>query len=347
MSEFFLLRTRSLLVNPFETGLRSAPFVLDAAKFRTVETLRYHGKQSRTGIADLILYSPSKMTSVVNDLIDEGILEEVGEGMSTGGRKARAIDFNPTFGYFVAAIVAPLQLDIALVDFSTNIRVRRIIPLPAECSPQGVLSDVAAFLLERLDKLNIPLEKILGFGLATPASVDALSGTFFDTPRLPGWGAYQVDSYLREVFPYAVIVLEKDVNAMAYGELRRGGLPHKTFIALKTTEPASLGIVIDGSIYRGATGRAGEMSDDGCDNTDIEVDLAAVIRLFDPEAIILAGDGSDMEAQNIATISRQILTALSSANTTRRVERSSLGVEATMTGLIIRVAENVFTLEAR
>ena len=84
----FSLKSRTAIVNPFQTEINSAPFALDAPKLRTVETLRSLGKQSRSTIAELITYSPSKMTSVVNDLIDDGILEEVGEEASTGGRKA-------------------------------------------------------------------------------------------------------------------------------------------------------------------------------------------------------------------------------------------------------------------
>ena len=193
----------------------------------------------------------------MNDLIDDGILEEVGEEASTGGRKARAVDFNPNFGYFATATIEPDRFDVALVDFAANIRVRRIIPLPDDISPQNILSIICDFLLERLEKLNIPLEKILGFGLSTPVAVDVRTGTLWDSTALPGWGGYQIDSHLREVFPYAIIVLEKDVNAMAYGLLRRGLQPHKTFIAVKANEPRGVGLVINGHVCRGVNGFAG------------------------------------------------------------------------------------------
>lgn len=336
------MRPRHVAANPFETEIRSAPFALDAAKFRTVEILRSHGKQSRTGIAELITYSPSKMTSVVNDLIDEGILEEVGEEASTGGRKARAVDFNPTFGYIAAATVEPTRLDVALVDFCANVRVRRIIPLPDDRSPQNILDTIYEFLLERLEKLNIPLEKIIGFGLATPAPIDMQSGTLLEAPQLPGWAGYQIDSHLREAFPYAVIAVEKDVNAMAYGELRRGGRSYRTFIVVKMAEPTGAGIVIDGLVYRGATGRAGEVAAGGPDTMAREI--ASLVRFVDPEVVILAGDSGEADSSVEDSLGRSLFEF---QHTRRTVERSRLGLEAMMTGLIIRVAENVFTMEAR
>jgi predicted NBD/HSP70 family sugar kinase len=340
------LKSRTAIANPFQTETRSAPFALDAPKLRTIETLRSLGKQSRSTIAELITYSPSKMTSVVNDLIDDGILEEVGEEASTGGRKARAIDFNPNFGYFAAATIEPTRFDVALVDFAANIRVRRIIPLPEDTSPQNILNIICDFLLERLEKLNIPLEKILGFGLATPIAVDVRTGTLWDSPYLPGWGGYQIDSHLRELFPYAVTVLERDVNAIAYGMLRRGLHPHKSFVAVKANEPRGVGIVIDGRIYQGASGCAGEIGAAKDDEAFCR-DLALLIQFIDPEAVIIAGDGSEIETQFAAMLGRHLLEQPSPARQRRRLERSALGLEAMITGLILQVAENVFTLAAK
>lgn len=340
------MKSRTAIVNPFQTEIRSAPFALDAPKLRTVETLRSFGKQSRSTIAELITYSPSKMTSVVNELIDDGILEEVGEEASTGGRKARAVDFNPDFGYFAAATIEPARFDVALVDFAANIRVRRVIPLPEDTSPQNILGMICEFLLERLEKLNIPLEKILGVGIATPVAVDVRTGTLWDSQHLPGWGGYQIDSHLREVFPYAVIVLEKDVNAIAFGMLRRGKHPYKTFLAIKANEPRSVGLVIDGRIYRGASGCAGEIA--AADDDDaFSRDLALLTQVLDPEAVMIAGDGTEAETQFAATLGRSLLEQSSLARPRRRLERSSLGLEAMITGLILQVAENIFTLAAK
>lgn len=342
----FFLKSRSDIVNPFQTEIRSAPFALDAPKLRTVETLRSFGKQSRSAIAEFITYSPSKMTAVVNDLIDDGILEEVGEEASTGGRKARAVNFNPNYGYFAAATIEPSRFDVALVDFAANIRVRRVIPLPQDTSPQNILRIICDFVLERLEKLNIPLEKVLGFGLATPAAVDIRIGTLWNSPNLPGWDGYQIDSHLREMFPYAVIVVERDVNALAYGILRRGLHPYKTFMAVKANTPRGVGIVIEDRIYRGANGCAGEINTVSDEEAFLR-DLAALIQILDPEAIMIAGDGSESETQFAASLGRYLLDKSSPVDQRRHIERSPLGPEAMITGLILQVADNVFTLAAK
>lgn len=333
------MKPKTVLSNPFQISAAAAPFSLDAAKFRAVEAIRQHGRQSRTGIADLIGYSPSKMTSVVNELMDEGVLAETGEGTATGGRRARSIDFNPDYGYFVGATVEASRLDIALVDFSGRIRVRLLLPAPVIATPQAILDSICGFILERLTKLGIPLDKIYGFGLTTPVPLEPSSGTLYESTDLPGWGGYQIESQLREVFPYGVVVIEKDANAMAYGELRRGRVNTDSFVYLKSDPPISAGIVIDGQIYRGASGRAGEIDRPG------GAELAALMAFIDPALVVIGGDATEKEPEAFAAVSRQLLSVPGAGR--RRVERTSLGNEAAMTGIIARVAESVFVAGER
>jgi predicted NBD/HSP70 family sugar kinase len=197
---------------------------------------------------------------VVNDLIQDGILEEKGEGPATGARRAREIGFNPQFGYIVAARIGFTKLDIALVDFTEHIRVRRMLPLPQPADPDTVLNQICQVIRERIDKLAIPVSDVLAFSIIVPSSVDTRSGTLFDTPHLPSWGGYPIDSLIRESFPYAIVLIENEANAMALGELRKGNardLQNLVYVNVGTI--INSGIILNRQIYRGANGRAGEI----------------------------------------------------------------------------------------
>lgn len=247
--------------NPFEAvPTQIAPFKLAKPNYLTVAAIRQAGTLSRTRIAETIGYSPSKITSVVNDLIHEGILEEKGEGPATGARRAREVGFNPQFGYIVVARISFSQLDIALVDFTEHIRVRRILPLAQPNDPAQVLNEICQVVRERIDKLNIPLSDILAFSIIVPGAVDTLSGTLFDTPLMPSWGGYHIDSLIRESFPYAIVLIENEANAMALGELRKGGVKHlRNLVYVNVGKSLNAGIILGGHIYRGANGRAGDI----------------------------------------------------------------------------------------
>jgi|GEM_PF-1888381 len=249
------------MFNPFQSATSPiTPISLSYPHYMAVKMLREHGKLSRTAIADLINYSPSKITSVVNDLIAANIIIEVNESDSTGGRRAKELFFNPSFGYFIAIAISVNKLDVALVDFSESTRIRQMLPLEYEADPGKTLQDIADFVFERLARLDISIEKIYGVGITLPGAVNRTDGTLYDTPALPGWGGYQIESFIRELFPYALVVIERDAHAMAFAELRHGqGKIHKHFIYLYVGHTISAGLILANQIYHGANGRAGDI----------------------------------------------------------------------------------------
>lgn len=251
----------NFLNNPFDkSSLPSAPFGLTTAKYQAVLSIRHHGALSRVAIADAIGYSASKITSVVNDLIKDNILEETQDGKSTGGRRPREISFNPTFGYIVAVNIGVTKIDIALVDFNEHIRIRRMLPINIKDGPDAILRMVCDFLMGRIEQLDIPVSKIYAFTVTVPGAVKPNSCVPYNTPLMPGWGDYQIDSVIRQNFPYAVVNVSNDANAMAYGELRKGdGIDDDNFIYIKIGMSLSAGIILHGAIYQGANGRAGDI----------------------------------------------------------------------------------------
>lgn len=298
-------RSEYIRESPFETTpTQTAPFKLAPPKFMAVAAIREAGTLSRTHIAEAIGYSPSKITSVVNDLIQDGILEEKGEGPVTGARRAREIGFNPQFGYIVAARIGFTKLDIALVDFTEHIRVRRMLPMPQPADPDTVLNQICQVIRERINKLTIPVSDILAFSIIVPSSVDTQSGTLFDTPHLPSWGGYPIDSLIRESFPYAVVLIENEANAMALGELRHvRDVQNLLYVNVGTT--INSGIILNGQIYRGAKGRAGEIGPMRVENKNAAGEVKDVVSLDS------LASGTAMAAQAREMIKSGVETTLS------------------------------------
>ncbi|MGJ3239892.1 MAG: ROK family protein [Anaerolineae bacterium] len=249
--------------NPFQTNtIPTTPITLSSAAYQSVQALRKRGQLSRTAIADEIGYSPSKITSVVNTLITKQIIAEQDGSTYTGGRRARDLFFNPDFGYLLSIGINKDTLDIALVDFSEQVRLRRMIPIATQATPSFVLQTMADFVAERLNRFDIALDRVLGVGLTLPGAIDPLSGQLFETSVLPQWGGYQILSFLRERFPHSVIKIEKDANAMAFAALRKGrgiGYDHIIYVSLEDSVRA--GLILNGQMYRGISGRAGDLGD--------------------------------------------------------------------------------------
>ena len=227
---------------------------------KAVESIRRRGSLSRTDIADSIGYSRSKVTSVVNSLTEAGILVEIGDGASSGGRRPRELSFNAEFGYVIGVDMGATSLDVVIADFKEQIIVRQYTKIDVRDGPEPVLNLIRDYALEKLEELHIPATRVYGIGLGVPGPVDFASGVLIAPPIMPGWEAYPIRAYFHEYFPAAVVIVDNDVNVMALGELRAGaGINQLNLLFIKVGTGIGCGIICSGEIYRGTNGCAGDI----------------------------------------------------------------------------------------
>jgi glucokinase-like ROK family protein len=241
-------------------ALLSAPFALGSSEAQAVASIRKHGPLSRTEIADVTGYSRSKITSVINTLTHLGVLEEIGDGESNGGRRPRVLNFCPEFGYLVGVDMGATSLDVALTNFNGQIIYRLSHVIDVRQGPEVVLSLLRDLVLETLTQLGIQASKIYAFGIGVPGPVEFSTGLLIAPPIMPRWEAFPIRTFIQETFPCAIVVVDNDVNVMALGELRAGsGNNHENFIFVKVGTGIGAGIVCNGQIYRGSNGCAGDI----------------------------------------------------------------------------------------
>jgi glucokinase-like ROK family protein len=197
---------------------------------------------------------------IINQLTDMGILEEIGDGESSGGRRPRVLNFRADFGYVVGVDMGATSLDLVLADFKGTILEQDTLPIDVREGPEAILSLIGALVEHKLDARNIPTHKLIAFGLGVPGPVDFSAGVLIAPPIMPGWNGYPIRSFIRQTFPHAVVAVDNDVNVMALGELRYGaGSAHDNFIFVKVGTGIGAGIVCKGEIYRGSDGCAGDI----------------------------------------------------------------------------------------
>lgn len=249
------MKTRSALyADLFRHSVRIPP-----QQYQVVETLRRAGTLSRTDIAKTLDYSRALIGGVVKDLIDSGILQEGDDAESTGGRRARQLRFNGAFGLVLGIDMGATSLDIALADFQGRRLMRHAEPLDVRDGPQVVMPRVLD-ICRAMVQPHATFDKVLAVGIGVPGPVDFADGMLIAPPIMPGWESYALRAALRAVFPLATVVIDNDVNVMALGELREGmGRGFENFIFTKVGTGIGAGIVVDGRIYRGRDGCAGDI----------------------------------------------------------------------------------------
>jgi glucokinase-like ROK family protein len=229
--------------------------------------------------------SRAVITQRVADLIEYGVLTDGDLGPSTGGRAPRLVRLRADAGHLLVADLGATSMDVAVADLSGSILAHVQEPSDIAAGPETVLARVEE-LFQRLDVESRP-GSLWGIGIGVPGPVEFDTGRPIAPPIMPGWDRYSV----RERFAaYDVPVwVDNDVNVMALGE-RRAGIArgHDNVVFVKIGTGIGAGVVVKGTLHRGAQGCAGDVG-----HIQITDDPAVVCRCGNIGCLeALAGGGA-------------------------------------------------------
>jgi predicted NBD/HSP70 family sugar kinase len=218
------------------------------------------GKVSRPELAQATGLSKPTISVALADLERARLVRPVGLRTGNAGRAALLYEIRPQAGWVLAVDIGRAYVRLALADLVGEIVARRDEPSRAD-GYDDVLAQLAEITAELTDEAGLggPGEITLTvFG--TPGIHDKDTGALRLAPNLPGWEQPGAVERLAEVTgsPY---VLENDVDLAAVGEGAYGlgqGLSHFVYVSIGTG--IGMGVVIDGKLYRGSQGAAGEIS---------------------------------------------------------------------------------------
>jgi len=225
-----------------------------------MRVLRNNGQTTRTEISQVTGWSRAKTSQEVGSLVKKGILKDVGEGDSRGGRKPRLLRLNNHLGYIVGVDIGATSIDIAIADVNGNILQRVGEPADVRDAPQLLLGHCRDLILSLAEKESISPQLILSIGIGVPGPVDFSRGVLIAPPLMPDWEDFPIKRFFKEIFPSALVVVDNDVNIMALGEQRSGdaaAVDH--FLVIKIGTGIGCGIMANGKIHRGSDGSAGDI----------------------------------------------------------------------------------------
>jgi glucokinase-like ROK family protein len=228
----------------------------NAMQARILERLRDEGPLSRVQLADLLSVSRTTIAAEVARLAELGLAQEVGQAASRGGRRSTLVDLAGDIR-FVGISIGATGMSVGVTDGRVTVLTTRTIPCDITQGPEPVLALALKEARAQLDELGI--ERPMGAGIAVPGPVDFHRGVPVSPPIMPGWDGYPVrDALARELG--APAALDNDVNAMALGEQHAGvARSARDFLFVKIGTGIGCGIVVDGELYRGVDGCAGDI----------------------------------------------------------------------------------------
>jgi len=218
--------------------------------------LRDNGPLSRVQLADQLEVSRTTVAAEVARLGELGLAREAGPAASRGGRRSTMVDLAADLR-FVGIAIGATSVSVAVTDGRLTVLGQHSEACDVRSGPEVVLA--AALDLTRKVLSEQDVERPAGVGVGIPGPVDFDRGVPVSPPIMPGWDAYPVrDAVSREFGCPAV--LDNDVNVMALGEQHSGvARTARDFLFVKIGTGIGAGLVVEGRLYRGVDGCAGDI----------------------------------------------------------------------------------------
>ncbi|MGW3203581.1 ROK family protein [Streptomyces sp. NPDC001135] len=182
-----------------------------------------------------------------------------------GGRPSITLEFDGSHAVVLAGDLDTRHARVAVLTLTGEILAEHSGTLVVEDGPEAVLGELGHWFGELLEKAGRAAADVCGIGLAVTGPVDSATGRVVQPPMMPGWDGYDIRGRLSRAFtehtgagPLPVLV-DNDANLMAYGEQRAGHPGCAAFVLVKVSTGIGAGVVVDGAIYRGIDGGAGDI----------------------------------------------------------------------------------------
>lgn len=220
--------------------------------------IRENGPIARYEIAKMTGLTPPTVTVMVNELIREGIVTEVGTGESSGGRKPVLLEMNPGAAYVLAVRVQRDEAIVALIDVVGGIRSVRPLTLDTS-SPDDLAGRISSELDSLCETAAVGRDRVLWCGVASPGLVNPNTGVVERSTNL-AWEMVPFGAILSRRLGGVPVHVENISNAAAIAEMEHGcakGCRNLVYVNLSVGIGA--GIIADGETFGGARGYAGEI----------------------------------------------------------------------------------------
>lgn len=224
-----------------------------------IKHLYYKKMLTLTELSRLSHKSLPLVTTVISDLVNEGYVLEHGLAPSTGGRRPVAFLLNQKKQRYIVAIAMD-QLVVQMVIYNLLNKSQDPVvvqPLLLSDDPDN-LDQLILFIQDNISKSGIPADEILGVGIGMPGFVNAEQGvnhTFFKNAN-----GGNLRNHLAEALKLPVFI-DNDSSLIALAELKFGvGVGHKDVMVVNIGWGIGLGMIINGNLFRGHSGYAGEFS---------------------------------------------------------------------------------------
>ncbi len=224
-------------------------------KKKVITYFMHNGGSTIPDLAKELDLSVPTVTKFINEMHEDGYINDYGKLETSSGRHPSLYDLNPESGYFIGVDIKKFGLNLGLINFRGEMMdLKMDIPYKFKNTPEA-LDELCRQILEFIDKTGIDGNKILNVCVNISGRVNPESGYSFSTFN---FSEKPLAETLEEKIGYPVCI-DNDTRAMTYGELVQGAVNgEKNILFVNISWGLGIGIIIDGKIYTGKSGFSGE-----------------------------------------------------------------------------------------
>ena len=225
-----------------------------------LELVVKHGPISRTEISRQTGLNIVTISNYINEFIEADLAVEKGFDVSTGGRRPTLVELNPKFGYIIGVGLTALNIVGILVDPKMQVVCEVKKDRPADNS-EAIIGKLVETVEEVIAKSKIDPEKIKGLGIGIPGVID-VEGQTIRWLGAMGLSMVSISGVsLKDIFEKDFDIptlVEHDAACAVFGE-RWFGFESEIKDMIYMYTGVGCGLIINGQIYRGSNGSAGEV----------------------------------------------------------------------------------------
>jgi len=238
---------------------RTTETIAEYNKKMILDALRFQGNMSRADLSRHLNMSFPAISSNAKGLLDANYIMEVGAGDNSVGRKSTMLAFNAQRGYIVGIDLGRFRVRIMLADLLGNEVASTETINSANLSGEGkqsiwLIRDQIQDILKQTGKTK---DDLLCIVIGIPGIIK--DGRSFLAPFTENYLEQDMIETLQEAFE-ADVLLENCVNLGVVGEQWKGaGVNYKDILYIAYGVGLGSALVVDGKLYKGANGAAGEV----------------------------------------------------------------------------------------
>lgn len=223
-----------------------------------IETVRRHRPISRAEIAQMTGLTTATISNLTAELIQEGLIAEVGRRKGLRGQPAIELELNPEGRYAIGFELGRTHLAGVLINFVGEI----VIAFNEEWdapAPDDALPLMTAHFQTLLAQVPTPSERMLGVGVAMPGPFLSQTKDIVFPVKFPQWQNFPVLEKFTEAFGFPVMI-ENDTMAAAIGEFYHGeGRNSQCFYYIHFGDGLGGAMILEGHPFQGFSPNTGEV----------------------------------------------------------------------------------------